>query len=107
MANEVLTITQAGYLADLLRAVEDNKRMRYYPNGAEGDAVFTTVTVRAFTYEGGGFYPHNADIRDAFVWTSGIFERFFPVRDIMDALSNLDGHLGFDKPIAVIEDATA
>ena|SRR5690242_13155595 len=104
MSTEVLTINQAGHLADLLRAVEGNKRMRYYPNGADGDAVFTTVSLRAFTYDGGGLYRHDADIRDAFVWTSGLFERWFPVRDLMAALSNLDGHLGLDKPIAIIED---
>lgn len=103
MSSEVLTLNQAVDLADLIRGVEGGRRMRYYPDGAEGDAVFTTVVLRAFTYEGGGFYANDADIRDAFVHTSGMFERWFPVRDLMAALSNLDGHLGLDKPIAIIE----
>ncbi len=101
--NEVLTIGQAGYLADLIQGVEGNKTMRYYPHGANFGNTPLKVTLRAFTYEDGALYQHDADIRDAFVWTSGIFERWFPVRDLMNALANLDGRFGTDHPMAVID----
>jgi len=104
MSSEILTIDQAGLLADLLYAVRHNKKVRYYPRGAEGNAVYATITLRAFTREDGYLYPHDADIRDAFVWTSGMVEVFHPVRKLLDALSNLDGHLGIDQPIAIIEE---
>jgi hypothetical protein len=100
--NEVLTISQAGHLGDLVRGVDNGSSLRWYPYGADNPDVVLRVVLRAFTYEGGGMYPHDADIRDAFVWTSGFTERWLPVRDLLPALSNLDGHLGMSEPIAII-----
>jgi hypothetical protein len=63
------------------------------------------ATLRAFTHKGGGVYfEADGDIRDAFVWTSGFMEHWFKVSDLLLALDNLDGKLGLDKPIAVIEE---
>jgi hypothetical protein len=101
-----LTINEAGLLADLMRGVQGNKKMRYYPQGADGDTEHPMIaTLRAFTHKGGGVYfEADGDIRDAFVWTSGFMEHWFKVSDLLLALDNLDGKLGLDKPIAVIEE---
>jgi hypothetical protein len=102
----VLTINEAGLLADLMRGVQGNKKMRYYPQGADGDTEHPmTATLRAFTHEGGGVYfEADGDIRDSFVWASGFTEHWFKVSDLLKALDNLDGKLGTDQPIAVIEE---
>lgn len=97
---EVLTIERAGYLADLIRGVEAGAKLAYYPSGA--DTVTPLIVVlRAFTYDGGGLYPRDKDIRDAHVWTSGMFERWFTVRELLDALENtIDASHGMGAPMA-------
>jgi hypothetical protein len=100
----VLTLNDAGLLGDLLRAVQGNYRLRYYPNGAEGDTDHPVEGVlRAFTLEGGGFYPNNDDVRNAYVWTSGFMERWYKVSDLIRALDNIDGKHGLGEPMAVLE----
>lgn len=101
MSSDVLTIAQAGHLADLISGVEHSKKIEWYPLGTDTVTPGTYV-LRAFTNVSGGMYPSAADIRDAHVWMSGIMEHWVPVREILDALSNLDGHLGFTEPIATI-----
>jgi hypothetical protein len=99
-----LTYNEAGLLADLLRAVGRGDRLRHFPDGADGDTDHPVDGVlRAFTLEGGGFYPNDQDIRDAYVWTSGITEHWYKVSDLIRALDNIDGKHGLDKPIAVID----
>ncbi len=103
MENETLTIGQAGYLADLIRGVEGGKKLRYYQRGSDDAERPLVVVMRAFTYESGGLYPHDADIRDAYVWCSGMFEHWLKVRDLMRALENaVTGGHGYSSPMAVI-----
>jgi hypothetical protein len=102
-----LTINEAGLLGDLYIGVERGYNLRYYPDGAEiradGSTLEMVQVLRAFTKEGGDLYPHNADVRDAFVWTSGFKEHWFHVGTLLEALDNMDGKHGLDHPMAVID----
>jgi hypothetical protein len=103
-----LTIEQARLLGDLIHGVERKCKMHYYPYGADtSDATMNVLTVvlRAFTNEGGGgFYPHDSDIRDSYVWTSAIFEHWFKVDDLIVAMDNaVTGKNGTNQPMAVID----
>jgi hypothetical protein len=102
-----LTINEAGLLGDLIIGVERGHKLRYYPDGAEiradGSTLEMTVVLRDFTHDGGGFWPHDADVRDAFVWTSGFTTRWFHVGTLLEALDNMDGKHGLDHPMAVID----
>lgn len=98
-----LTLEYAALLGDLIRGVERGYRLRYYRDGADTDVPWT-ATLRAFTRGAGAAgLPVSDDVRHAAVWTSGTVERWFQVADLVDALSNLDGHLGDTSPIAIIE----
>lgn len=103
VTDNVLTINQAGYLADLIRGVERGAKLRYYPMGAKDADHPMTQVLRAFTHDGGGFWPNDQDIRDGYVWTSGISERWFKVSDLIKAMANLDGRHGINEPIAIID----
>jgi hypothetical protein len=102
---DVLTISQAGYLADLIAGVSAGKRMRYYPMGSKDADRPMVQVLRAFTHEGGALYDYHADIRDAHVWTSGLMEHWFPVRDLLAAMSNAIDPIDLDAPMAMIEEA--
>jgi hypothetical protein len=102
-APRTLTINQAGLLADLMRGVERGLKLRYYPLGAESADRAMVVVLRAFTYAEGALYPHDKDIRDAHVWTSGFTEHWFPVEQLLTALDNLGGKHGIDEPMAIID----
>lgn len=104
MNSDILTLSDAAYLGDLIRAVERKQKMRFYPRGTDDADHPLEVTLRAFTTVNGGFYPSGSDVRDAHVWASSMVEHWFPVRNLILALSNLDGHLGFSEPIAVLGD---
>lgn len=101
--NGTLTINQAGYLANLIRAIDHRKTMRWYPQGADTDQPMTVV-LRAFTNPDGSLYPSDADIRDAYVWTSSMFEHWFGVRDVLAALANAIHGNAVDQPMAIIDE---
>lgn len=102
-SERILTINRAGMLSDLIRGVEQNAKLVWYPIGSDTDKPMVQI-LRAFTYAEGALYPHNADIRDAHVWTSGFTEHWFPVSDVLDAFENInDGSHGMDKPMARID----
>lgn len=103
MTNDVLTISQLGYLVNLDRGIQTGARLKFYPFGSDSADNPWTGRLRCYARDGGGFLPNDADVRDAFVHVSGMFERWFPVRDLLAALSNIDGHLGDKEPIATIE----
>jgi hypothetical protein len=104
MPDRILTIDEAGRLSDLIHGVERGLKLRYYPRGSEDAERPLTAVLRAFTREDSSLYPHDADIRDAFVWTSGFMEHWLKVSDLLAALDNaVTGRHGFDKPMAVIE----
>jgi hypothetical protein len=105
--DRILTIEQARLLSQMVRGVERNAKLRYYPYGAEtavDEPRVGSYTMRAFTREDGTLYPHEADIRDAFVWCSGTFERWFKVSDLLIAMDNItSGRHGITNPMAVID----
>lgn len=102
---QIMTIEDAIILSQIIRGVTRGLKLRLYPNGAQ-DADHPMVQVmRAFTYDGGGLYPYNDEIRNAYVWTSGITERWIPVRALIAAMRNAtDVDQGIDAPMAQIED---
>lgn len=99
----VLTINDSILLGDLHRGVERGLKLRYYQFGTRDVDHPLVVTMRAFTYDGGNLYPHDADIRDAYVWCSGFMERWFKVDELIKALGNIDGKHGLEEPMAVID----
>lgn len=104
---ETLTLSDAGYLSDVLRAVERNAKLRWYPLGTDSADYPLVQTMRAVTREGGGLWSDaDGDVRDAYVWTSGMTETWLPVRELTAALrrmTNPDNADWSDKPLAVIE----
>jgi hypothetical protein len=99
----VLTLNKAGLLADLIRGVQAGAKLRWYQFGTRDADHPLIVTMRAFTYDGGGFIREDDDVRDAYVWCSGFMERWLKVSDIITALDNMDGKHGLEEPMAVIE----
>lgn len=102
---KTLTLTDAGRLADLIRACERNARIRYYPRGTDDADHPMTGVLRCFAHEGGGlWFDADGDIRDAYVHISGTFEHWFKVSDLMAALGNaVDARQGWDKPMLMID----
>lgn len=104
----VLSLNRAGLLSDLMRAVQlSNKqsgvKLRYYPHGSDTDKPAEYV-LRAFTHQDGTFLSENEDVRDVFVWCSGMFEHWIKVEELLDALDNAtSGRFGMEKPMAVID----
>lgn len=83
--NNILTIGEATLLADLMRACQGNQRVRWAL-----DADHTEVrsgVARAFTKADGNFVGRDTDVRDAYIWISGTFEVFMPVRQILDLMN--------------------
>ena len=103
MYDSILTLDDAARLGDLIRAVETGAKLRYYPFGADSADQPATGVLRAFTREGGGFIDSDSDVRGAYVHVSGMFERWYPVGDLIRALANMDGRYGLDQPIAAID----
>ena len=101
--DRILTLNQAGVLADLIRGVQAGAKLRYYPRGADDADHPMVQSLRAFTHDGGGFISEHDDVRDAYVWTSGFTEHWFKVEDLITALDNIQGTHGLDKPMAVID----
>jgi hypothetical protein len=97
-----LTITDAGYLADIMRGVESNAKLRWYPAGTADNPM--KCRMRAFTHEGGGFwFDSDGDIQDAYIWTSGVFEHWIRVRDLIAALHNMMHGTDLSAPLAAID----
>lgn len=100
---QVLTLNDAGLLADLIRGVQANAKLRWYQFGTRDTEHPLIVSMRAFTHEGGGFISEKEDIRDAYVWCSSFLEHWLKVSNIIKALDNLNGKHGLENPIAVID----
>lgn len=79
-----LTVTDLFHLADLAGAVgsKSNVRARWAVDG-DMNTVADGV-IRNFTKENGMFWTDkDGDVRDAFLWISGMFESFIPVRTVL------------------------
>jgi hypothetical protein len=98
----ILTLNDAAALGELIHGVESHAKLEYYANGTDSADSPVNVEMRAFTHEGGGFISSDEDVRDAHIWTSGIFEHWYPVMDLIRAIQNIDGRYGLDQPIAII-----
>jgi len=99
----ILSLNDAELLGQLIRGVQAGAKLRWYQFGTRDADHPLIVTMRAFTYDGGNFIRETDDVRDAYVWCSGIFERWLKVSDIITALDNIDGKHGMENPMAVIE----
>jgi hypothetical protein len=99
----VLTYKQANLLADLIRGVQAKAKLRYYPRGTDSADNPMMLILRAFTDQQGAFWADDKDIRDAFVWCSGITEQFLGVEVLIKALDNIDGKHGMTAVMAVID----
>jgi hypothetical protein len=99
-----LTIEDAGRLAAIIQGVERHWKIRYYPRGAADIERPNVMVMRAFTHQGGRFYPLDADIRDAYVWCSGLMEHWILVSDIMMAIKNATtAEYGETEPMATFD----
>jgi hypothetical protein len=100
--NRTLTLRDGRTLAEVISAVDSGARLEWYPLGTDSADHPLKLVMRAFTYYGGGFYAHDADVREAYIWCSGMFEMWLKVTDVMRALENISGEFGLDQPIARI-----
>jgi hypothetical protein len=71
-------------LADLQRAAEHNKRVRWE---GTGESVLEGVA-RHFTDVNGNFLRDDADVRTAFLRVSGTVEHFLPVSDVLSLMTS-------------------
>jgi hypothetical protein len=102
--DHTLTISDLIWLGQINSGVERSWKMRWYPQGVISADRPAYLVLRAFTYKGGGLYPRDADVRDSFVWCSGITEQWIKVSDLMKALQNaIDQNEGENSPMAMIE----
>lgn len=83
--SDTLTIGTANALADILRACQGNLRVRWAVHGDV--AVITSGTARAITTHDGALWG-DGDVRDAYVWISGTFETFMPVREVLALMAD-------------------
>lgn len=103
MTDRILTLNQADLLGQLIRGVQAGAKLRYYQFGARDAEHPLTVSMRAFTHDGGTFLSEMDDIRDSYVWCSGFMEHWLKVDELITAIDNLQGKHGLDEPMAVIE----
>jgi hypothetical protein len=82
MTNQPLTVSTLTRLGMLAEAVERKQPItRLLPDGNT-----VTKVARAFTHDGGGFLGRDDDVRDAFVWVSGMTEEWWPVSELLDGI---------------------
>lgn len=85
----VSILTRLGMLAE---TVQQGQRItRLLPNGD-----LSTKVARAFTLDGGGFLGREDDVRDAYVWVSGMTEEWWPVSELLDGIK--DGTVALNYP---------
>lgn len=91
MEADVLTIGHAVTLGSILDACIKTQPATWlarYPDTGElvGDGSLVSGTMRAVVADNEGrglLMGSDKDVRDGFVWVSGMFEHFFPMRDVM------------------------
>jgi hypothetical protein len=89
----ILTLTDAGKLADVLRATEGNRKVARLVNG---DVI--TGTARRFGDQNGAIM-WDTDIRDQFLWvtTSGGFETWWKVSELMQEVQSGEFVIGYES----------
>lgn len=100
-----LTLSDAGYLSDIIRAVERHARVTWYPLGGSAPEVHASYVMRSFAHDGGGlWFDRDGDVRDAYVWLSGTMEHWIKTSDLMAALKGMvNGREHDDDPLMIIE----
>lgn len=98
----MITLTDAMYLSDLIAGVTAGSQLEYHYAGSETHTP-ATYSMRAFTHNFGGFISNDENLLDAYVWLSGMSERWLKVSDLIKALKNTHtGEYGMSEPMAVI-----
>jgi hypothetical protein len=91
--SETLSIAKACQIQTILRAAQGTLRVRWLTaNNDLLEGTARAICVR----EGGGFCGPEDDLRDGFLWISGTFEHWLPVRDVMDMIGR--GEFALDAP---------
>lgn len=82
----ILTLSELGHLADIMLACERGETITFM---LEDDGPVITGVARHFVKdpEQAYFIGSGIDVRDAYVRTSGMFETFTPVMDMVKALT--------------------
>lgn len=95
-----LTVSALTRLGMIAEAVEQGRKVaRLTPEGEVEWGV-----ARALTRDGGGFLTGADDVRDGYVWVSAgnrLFERWWPVSDLLAAFDRGGVSLDYSPPDAV------
>jgi hypothetical protein len=78
--SDTLTMSNLIALGEIVRAAQGTRPIRW---STDGGATICEGIARAITHDGGNFLSGEDDVRDGYLWVSGIFERWIPVRDLM------------------------
>lgn len=79
----ILTLSDLTRLGMLAEAVEEGRRIARM----QEDGTVQSGVARAFAHDGGGFLTPADDVRDGFVWVSGITESWWPVAELADGIA--------------------
>jgi hypothetical protein len=80
MSSQTLTMADAAAIAEVLRMAESNAKVKWLRE----DGAIREGVARAITHDGGGFYPVNADVRDAYLWiTTWQTEIWMPLAEVV------------------------
>lgn len=75
------TLRDLRFLAEIQDACIHNYPVRWAQDSDPSQVV--DGVARAFCNEDGSFFDSKKDVREAFIWISGMVERFMPVMEIM------------------------
>lgn len=89
--SEVLNVAKACQIQTILDAAQRGSRVRWLT--ANND-IIEGVARALCVARGGGFLGAGDDVRDGYLWISGTFEHWLPVRDVMTMIGN--GEFGVD-----------
>lgn len=81
-----LTAPDLFRLVDIVHAIQTSAKVRWL---TESGTVVENVA-RAFTDTEGNFLDSHSDVRNAYLWTSGIFEHFIPVSTVLTKMASGD-----------------
>lgn len=80
----VLSVGDAVRLGEIVEACIQCQPVTFL----EESGRIASYVARAITDAGGAHLGSGVDVRDGFVWLSGIFERFVPVMEVMEGVKN-------------------
>lgn len=77
-----LTVSDLTSLSIIAQAAERSARVRWLLD--EGEVA--EGVARAITHDDGGFLSSGDDVRDAYLWVSGVTERWLPVSSLVNGV---------------------